>query len=76
LYVDAEPGGDHLDPYLTEHVGLEIELGPDVRALRLAVLGDHHEGGQEDRLQRDDQGEQPEGKPVEGARRRDVVQNP
>jgi hypothetical protein len=74
--VDAELGGDRLDPDLGTDVGLEVELGAELGALGLAVLADHHEGGQEDRLQRHDHGEQPERERVERVGRQLVEHDP
>src|SRR5438128_2372979 len=54
LGVDAERVADVHGPDLRAEVVLEVEVGPDVGAGGLPVLADHHEGGQEDRLEAHD----------------------
>src|SRR5437764_146396 len=77
--VDVEGVADVDGPDLRAEVGLEVQLAADVSAGGLAVLADHDEGGQEDRFEADDHGEQPERELVElerGAEGADVDGDP
>ena len=52
--VDAQCLADVHRPDFGAQVGLEVQLAAYLGAHGLAVLADHDEGGQEDRLQADD----------------------
>src|SRR3954453_14262083 len=67
--VDPQRLADVDGPDLGPEVRLEVELAADIGPGGLAVLADHDEGGEEDRLEADDHGEESEGELVELERR-------
>ena len=63
--VDPQFVPDVHGPHLGPKVVLEVDLGTQLRARRLAILADHDEGREEDRFEADHHREEPEREAVE-----------